>query len=137
MRLRAGDARALIEALPPASLSRIFILYPDPWPKRRHHKRRVISAEMIGQIARAARPGAILRFATDIDDYAGWALSRFLDSARFPLDGARRRRLADSLGRLVGDALRSQGARRRPRIGVFDVHSPMKGRAKAGLWAIR
>jgi tRNA (guanine-N7-)-methyltransferase len=83
VRLRAGDARALIEALPPASLSRIFILYPDPWPKRRHHKRRVISAEMIGQIARAARPGAILRFATDIDDYAGWALSRFLDSAHF------------------------------------------------------
>ena len=83
IRLRAGDARALIEALPPASLSRIFILYPDPWPKRRHNKRRVISAEMVGDIARAARPGAILRFATDIDDYAGWALSRFLDSSDF------------------------------------------------------
>ncbi|MGO9770024.1 MAG: tRNA (guanosine(46)-N7)-methyltransferase TrmB [Roseiarcus sp.] len=83
VRLRAGDARALIEALPPASLSRIFVLYPDPWPKRRHHKRRVISAEMIAEIARAARPGAILRFATDIDDYSGWALSRFLDSPDF------------------------------------------------------
>jgi len=83
VRLRAGDARALIEALPPASLSRIFILYPDPWPKRRHNKRRVISAEMVGDIARAARPGAILRFATDVDDYAGWALSRFLDSPDF------------------------------------------------------
>ena len=83
VRLRAGDARALIEALPPASLSRIFILYPDPWPKRRHNKRRVISAEMIGELARAARPGATLRFATDIDDYAGWALSRFLDSPDF------------------------------------------------------
>ncbi len=83
VRLRAGDARALIEALPPASLSRIFVLYPDPCPKRRHHKRRVISAEMIAEIARAARPGAILRFATDIDDYSGWALSRFLDSPDF------------------------------------------------------
>ncbi len=83
IRLRAGDARALIEALPPASLSRIFILYPDPWPKRRHNKRRVISADMIGELARAARPGAILRFATDIDDYAGWTLSRFLDSPDF------------------------------------------------------
>jgi tRNA (guanine-N7-)-methyltransferase len=83
IRLRAGDARALIEALPPASLSRIFVLYPDPWPKRRHHKRRVISAETIGVLARAARPAAILRFATDVDDYAGWALSRFLDSPDF------------------------------------------------------
>ena len=83
VRLRAGDARALIEALPDASLSRIFVLYPDPWPKRRHHKRRVISTEMIAELARAARPGAILRFATDIDDYAGWALSRFLDSPDF------------------------------------------------------
>ncbi len=83
IRLRAGDARALIEALPPASLSRIFILYPDPWPKRRHNKRRVISADMIGELARAARPGAILRFASDIDDYAGWALRRFLDSSDF------------------------------------------------------
>jgi tRNA (guanine-N7-)-methyltransferase len=83
IRLRAGDARALIEALPPGSLSRIFVLYPDPWPKRRHHKRRVISAEMIGELARAARPGAIVRLATDIDDYAGWALRRFLDSPDF------------------------------------------------------
>lgn len=83
VRLRAGDARALIEALPDASLSRIFILYPDPWPKRRHNKRRVISAEMIRELARVARKGAVLRFATDIDDYAGWALRRFLDSAEF------------------------------------------------------
>ncbi len=83
IRLRAGDARALIEALPPASLSRIFVLYPDPWPKRRHNKRRLISADMIDELARAARPGAILRFATDIDDYAGWALCRFLASPDF------------------------------------------------------
>ena len=83
VRLRAGDARALIEALPSASLSRIFILYPDPWPKRRHNKRRVISPEMIRELARAARPGAELRFATDIDDYAGWTLRRFLESPAF------------------------------------------------------
>ncbi len=83
VRLRAGDARARIEALPSASRSRVFVLYPDPWPKRRHHKRRVISAEMIGQVARVARPGAIVRFATDIDDYAGWTLARFLDSPVF------------------------------------------------------
>ena len=83
VRLRAGDARPLIEALPSASLSRLFILYPDPWPKRRHNKRRMISPEMIGEFARVARPGASLRFATDIDDYAGWTLQRFLESPDF------------------------------------------------------
>jgi tRNA (guanine-N7-)-methyltransferase len=83
VRLRAGDGRALIEALPPASLSRVFILYPDPWPKRRHRKRRVISAELVGELARATRPGASVRFATDVDDYAGWTLARFLASPLF------------------------------------------------------
>ncbi len=83
VRLRAGDARALIEALPPASLSRVFILYPDPWPKRRHNKRRVISDEMVAELARVAKRGAEIRFATDIDDYAGWTLRRFLDSVDF------------------------------------------------------
>ena len=83
LRLRAGDARALIEGLPPATLSRIFILYPDPWPKRRHNKRRIIADEMIAELARVARPGAELRFATDIDDYAGWTLRRFLASPAF------------------------------------------------------
>jgi tRNA (guanine-N7-)-methyltransferase len=83
VRLRAGDARELIEALPSASLSRLFILYPDPWPKRRHNKRRVISPEIVDEFARVLRPGAELRFATDIDDYAGWTLRRFLDSPDF------------------------------------------------------
>ncbi len=78
VRLRAGDARPLIEALPAAALSRAFILYPDPWPKRRHRKRRVISAELVAELARAIRPGGDVRFATDIDDYAGWTLQRFL-----------------------------------------------------------
>jgi tRNA (guanine-N7-)-methyltransferase len=83
VRLQAGDAGALIARLPSGALSRIFILYPDPWPKRRHNKRRLISAGMIRELARAARRGAELRFATDIDDYAGWALRRFLDSGDF------------------------------------------------------
>ncbi|MBV8662754.1 MAG: tRNA (guanosine(46)-N7)-methyltransferase TrmB [Hyphomicrobiales bacterium] len=83
VRLRAGDARALIEALAPASLARAFILYPDPWPKRRHNKRRVISDEMIAELARVTKPGGEVRFATDIDDYAGWTLRRFLDSPDF------------------------------------------------------
>jgi tRNA (guanine-N7-)-methyltransferase len=83
VRLRAGDAGALIERLPDGSLSRIFILYPDPWPKRRQNKRRLISEPMVRELARVTRSGACVRFATDIDDYAGWTLQRFLGSADF------------------------------------------------------
>jgi tRNA (guanine-N7-)-methyltransferase len=83
VRLRAGDAGALIAGLPDRCLSRIFILYPDPWPKRRQNKRRLISEPMVRELARVARGGACVRFATDIDDYAGWTLQRFLGSADF------------------------------------------------------
>jgi tRNA (guanine-N7-)-methyltransferase len=81
--LRRGDAQAVINAVPDAFFSRVFMLYPDPWPKRRHHKRRVVSVSFIAALARVMRGGAELRFATDIDDYAGWTLSRFLASPHF------------------------------------------------------
>jgi tRNA (guanine-N7-)-methyltransferase len=81
--LRRGDAQAVIKAVPNAFFSRVFMLYPDPWPKRRHHKRRVVSVGFIAALARVMRSGAELRFATDIDDYAGWTLSRFLASPHF------------------------------------------------------
>ena len=83
VRLRRGDAQALIEAAPDGYFSRVFILYPDPWPKRRHHKRRVVEVGMIAGLARVMRRGGELRFATDIDDYAGWTLKRFLASPSF------------------------------------------------------
>ena len=83
VRLRRGDAQSVIEAAPDAFFSRVFVLYPDPWPKRRHHKRRLIAQGVIDALARVMRQGAELRFATDIDDYAGWALARFLDSPYF------------------------------------------------------
>jgi tRNA (guanine-N7-)-methyltransferase len=83
VRIRAGDARDLVESAPDGSFSRIFVLYPDPWPKRRQWKRRIVSEETIAQWARVLRPGGELRFATDIDDYAGWTLSRFLASPDF------------------------------------------------------
>ena len=89
VRVRAGDALELIEAAPAASFSRIFLLYPDPWPKRRQNKRRLVSEAMIAELARVARPGAELRFATDIDDYAGWTLRRFLASPDFAWNAGR------------------------------------------------
>ena len=73
----------LIEVLPDASIDQVAILYPDPWPKLRHKKRRLISREFLVNLARIMKPGSELRFATDIDDYAGWTLSRIEESKFF------------------------------------------------------
>ena len=64
-----GDARHLFDVLPPASLDRAFLLYPDPWPKARHHRRRFVTPEHLAPLHRAMKPGAIFRVATDIPDY--------------------------------------------------------------------
>ncbi len=74
VRLHPGDARDLIELLPAGALSRVFLLYPDPWPKSRHHARRFVNAETLDALARAMAPGAELRLATDMDAYVGHAL---------------------------------------------------------------
>jgi tRNA (guanine-N7-)-methyltransferase len=83
IRLYTGSAQSLVEALPANSLARVDILYPDPWPKRRHLKRRLISDATLRALARVMRADAELRFATDIDDYAAWTLARLLRSADF------------------------------------------------------
>ena len=70
IRLHPDDVRPLIRALPEGSLSRVFILYPDPWPKARHAKRRLVSTQFLGLLSRAMTPGAELRIATDIPAYA-------------------------------------------------------------------
>ena len=76
VRIWDEDATALLAALPDASLARVYLLYPDPWPKRRQRKRRFVSDASLKEIARVLRPGGVFRFATDIDDYAGWVLVR-------------------------------------------------------------
>jgi tRNA (guanine-N7-)-methyltransferase len=78
VRLHADDARAVVEALPDGSLDRIMILFPDPWHKARHNKRRLIQPALAAELARKLKPGGRLRFVTDWKDYAGWALERFL-----------------------------------------------------------
>lgn len=70
VRLHPDDARPLLRALPKASLSKVFILFPDPWPKARHAKRRLVSKPLLDQLAEVMPPGAELRIATDIDAYA-------------------------------------------------------------------
>jgi tRNA (guanine-N7-)-methyltransferase len=74
VRVHHGDVRPLIEALPDRSVSRIFVLHPDPWPKKRHFKRRMISPWFFKEAARLLRPGSQLRVASDIPDYVRWTL---------------------------------------------------------------
>jgi tRNA (guanine-N7-)-methyltransferase len=80
IRIWDADATELIGLLPPGSLGGVDLLYPDPWPKRRHRKRRFVSDDGLAALARVMAPGALFRFTTDIDDYAGWALARALRS---------------------------------------------------------
>jgi len=83
VRLYFGDASELIDWLPEAALSRIDLLYPDPWPKRRHWKRRFVQDDSLKRLARILNSGGELRFATDIADYAAYALARVLRSPDF------------------------------------------------------
>jgi tRNA (guanine-N7-)-methyltransferase len=83
VRLNDGDVRDLVARLPDASLDRVFILFPDPWPKTRHHKRRLIQADTLAELARALKPRGRLRFASDWADYVDWSLERFLRHPAF------------------------------------------------------
>jgi tRNA (guanine-N7-)-methyltransferase len=83
IRIHDGDARDVLAWLPQRSIGRIFVLFPDPWPKKRHHKRRLLIAETIAQMARVLKPGGELRFASDSGDYAGEALLTILANGAF------------------------------------------------------
>jgi tRNA (guanine-N7-)-methyltransferase len=72
IRLFTDDARFVIAALPPLSLDRVFVLFPDPWPKSRHHKRRLVQRDMLSALAPLMKPGAELRLATDDPSYLPW-----------------------------------------------------------------
>jgi tRNA (guanine-N7-)-methyltransferase len=69
VRLHANDARDLVRALPDASIERAFVLFPDPWPKARHAKRRLVNARLLASLSRVMAPGGELRIATDIAAY--------------------------------------------------------------------
>lgn len=81
VRIRDADVTALLARLPDACLDRVYLLYPDPWPKRRQRKRRFVSDASLAEIGRVLKDGGLFRFASDIDDYAGWTLVR---AARCP-----------------------------------------------------
>lgn len=82
VRLFQGDVRKMLVEMPDACLARVYILFPDPWPKSRHNKRRLIRTAFIEELARVVEPGGCLTFASDIPHYVDWALTRFRAHAR-------------------------------------------------------
>lgn len=87
--LHMGDAREVLRWLPEASISRAFILFPDPWPKRKHQKRRLVNPRTLRLLARVMKTGGELRFGTDIGDYVRSGLEAFQQSTEFEWLAAR------------------------------------------------
>ena len=83
IRLHFGDAIFLIDWLPAGSIARLDLIYPDPWPKRRHWKRRFVQDATLAEIARILRPGGEFRFVTDWPDYAAWTLKHLAHARHF------------------------------------------------------
>ena len=83
IRLFAGDAAELLAWTPPRALARIDLIHPDPWPKRRHWKRRFVQDATVAAMARVLMPGGEFRFVSDIDDYVAWTLRHVLRSPDF------------------------------------------------------
>ena len=87
VRIHDADARPLLEALPDHGFARIYLLYPDPWPKARHNKRRFVSPETLLHIHRILKPGGLFLFASDIDDYVAWTRQHVAAHGGFAEDG--------------------------------------------------
>ena len=85
IRVHDDDVRYLLERLPPAYLSRIYVLYPDPWPKKRHHERRIVNADTLKQFHALLKPDGAFLFASDIDDYIEWTLREAHEHGGFEL----------------------------------------------------
>lgn len=87
VRVHYGDARALLEALPDQSMERIYLLYPDPWPKERQKKRRFVSPAALGHFSRVLTDGGLFLFASDIPDYVNWTRDHVAAHGGFAEEG--------------------------------------------------
>jgi len=81
--LHHGDARDVMDSLSDGLLDRLYVLFPDPWPKTRHNKRRIINEAFLEDVCRVLKPGGTLFFASDIMDYVDWTVSRLKKNGRF------------------------------------------------------
>jgi len=82
-----GDARPLLEILPDESFERIYLLYPDPWPKEKQKKRRFVNPTNLAHFARVLKPGGEFLFASDIEDYVDWTREHVAASKLFTETG--------------------------------------------------
>jgi tRNA (guanine-N7-)-methyltransferase len=87
VRIHDDDGRYLLEALPDGSIERIYLLYPDPWPKTRQNKRRFVGVDSLAQIHRALEPGGLFLFASDIEDYVAWTREHVAAHGGFAEEG--------------------------------------------------
>ncbi len=87
VRIHHGDARPLLETLPAESVERIYLLYPDPWPKERQKKRRFVNPANLAQFHRILKPAGMFFFASDIADYVEWTKTHVADCGHFTAQG--------------------------------------------------
>lgn len=114
--LHPGDARDLFDVLPAGSLEKVFLNYPDPWPKARHHRRRFVTQDHLAPLLRACKPGAEFRVATDIEDYARQTLEE-VPTAGFALVSDSRAPWADWISTRYEQKALREG--RQPRYMTF------------------
>lgn len=85
VRLFPDDVRLLIQELPENSIQKVFILFPDPWPKKKHHKRRIVSPKLVGELSRIVKKGGEIRLASDVPEYIEHMQQAFQSSKEFDL----------------------------------------------------
>ncbi len=85
IKVHDDDVRYVLEKLPLLSISQIFVLYPDPWPKKKHHERRILNADTLVQFHSLLKADGVLYFASDIEDYVNWTLRECSAHGGFPL----------------------------------------------------
>ena len=118
-----GDALDVVERLPDASLTRVYLLHPDPWPKARHAKRRMVNHGPLDAIAAKLQPGGEFRLGTDDPTYCRWAMMVMNQRRDFAWTARHPQRLPPAPRRLAGDPLRAQGAAAGPRGLVLHLSS--------------
>lgn len=120
--LQQDAVEVFAHRLPAASLDRVMLLFPDPWPKKRHHKRRIVQPQFLTQVARALRPGGVLHMATDWAPYGEWMAAvadehedfdRIVDAEALARATTRPRTHFERRGERLGHAVLDLACRRR------------------------